>query len=101
MCALAAGFVVALVSAGCAGSAPPDRRAVEVGGRTYWMPARVMDAHPAIRDAYLFALAHPEVLRYMPCYCGCEEVGHRSNVDCFIDAVQPDGTVLIDEMGFG
>jgi hypothetical protein len=88
---------------GCGGAEPPraDLRAVEVGGRTYWMPAQVMSAHPGVRDAYLFALAHPEVLRYMPCYCGCEEVGHGSNVDCFIREVGADGVVRIDEMGFG
>lgn len=33
--------------------------------------------------AYAFALARPEVLQWLPCYCGCGGMGHRSNLDCF------------------
>lgn len=99
----AAAIPLVALALGCGDEPPPraDLRAVEVGGRTYWMPAQVMDGHPAVREAYLFAVAHPEVLRYMPCYCGCEELGHVSNVDCFIDEVGADGVVRIDDMGFG
>ena len=51
-----------------------------------------------VRDAYEFAVEHPEVLRYMPCYCGCGlTVGHTSNLDCFIDGVTDDGRVVFDE----
>lgn len=35
--------------------------------------------------AYQFAIDHPELLAYIPCYCGCgQEAGHTSNLDCFI-----------------
>jgi hypothetical protein len=34
-------------------------------------------------EAYAYAAAHPEVLRWMPCYCGCVAMDHRSNLDCF------------------
>jgi len=44
-------------------------------------PARPMDV---VRSAYLFAAEHPEVLSYVPCYCGCERSGHRGNEDCFV-----------------
>lgn len=92
----------AWLALGCGGErATPGHQRVELAGRTYQVPVQVMSAHPGIRDAYLFALEHPEVLRYVPCYCGCEEVGHESNLDCFIDEVRPDGMVFIDEMGFG
>lgn len=54
-----------------------------------------------ILEAYQFAVYHPEVLNYMPCYCGCyEEDGHTSNTNCFVDHV--DGKeVTLDTMGFG
>jgi len=39
-----------------------------------------------VRAAYLYAAHHPEVLRYMPCFCGCERGGHRGNDDCFVSA---------------
>jgi len=35
------------------------------------------------QSAYAFALARPDVLRWLPCYCGCGGMGHRSNLDCF------------------
>lgn len=56
---------------------------------------------PKILEAYQFAVAHPEVLDYMPCYCGCyEEDGHTSNTDCFVESAE--GTqVTLDNMGFG
>ncbi len=54
-----------------------------------------------ILEAYQFAVDHPEVLNYMPCYCGCyEEDGHTSNTNCFVDSVEGD-TVTLDTMGFG
>ncbi len=35
-------------------------------------------------EAYSFALHHPEVLEYIPCYCGCVRQGHKNNYNCFI-----------------
>ena len=46
-----------------------------------------------IRAAYEFAAQHPEVLRYIPCYCGCENSGHRANEDCFVQSRDADGQV--------
>jgi hypothetical protein len=54
-----------------------------------------------VLEAYQFAVEHPEVLNYMPCYCGCyEEDGHTSNTNCFVDHVEGT-TVTLDTMGFG
>ncbi len=50
-----------------------------------------------VRDAYGFAVAHPEVLSYMPCYCGCGlTVGHASNLDCFIAGVATYDRLVFD-----
>jgi hypothetical protein len=54
------------------------------------MPARPPDV---VRAAYLFAAEHPEILGYMPCYCGCERSGHRGNDDCFVAARDSNGDV--------
>ena len=36
-------------------------------------------------EAYQFAVDNQDVLKYIPCYCGCGELdGHISNLDCFI-----------------
>ena len=63
-------------------------------------PGRVQAAPASVRELYEFAAHRPDVLRYLPCFCGCTNAGHRSNYDCFIDEVRPDGTVLIDDMSF-
>jgi hypothetical protein len=40
-------------------------------------------SHPVIEEAYAFALARPDVVKWLPCYCGCVAMDHRSNLDCF------------------
>jgi hypothetical protein len=36
--------------------------------------------------AYHYAIEHPEVVAWMPCYCGCDAMEHRSNLDCYLKA---------------
>ena len=46
-----------------------------------------------VRAAYTFAAEHPEILGYVPCFCGCERAGHRGNDDCFVKARNAQGDV--------
>jgi hypothetical protein len=46
-----------------------------------------------VRAAYLFAARHPEVEKYVPCFCGCEMGGHTSNEDCFVGSRDANGRV--------
>ncbi len=69
-------------------------------------PARMAEAPPEVKEAYVFAAQHPEVLQYMPCYCGCqnEHPPHQANYDCFVDQIDRSGErprVTVDPMGFG
>ncbi len=64
------------------------------------VPYFAEQAPPEVRDAYRFALANPDVLQYIPCYCGCGGSGHRSNYDCYIQEVRPDGTVSFSQHAF-
>lgn len=42
-------------------------------------------APPDVIDAvYEFAARRPDVLRHVPCFCGCERNGHQDNEDCFV-----------------
>jgi len=63
-------------------------------------PVRPMDI---VRATYDFAAQHPEILQYVPCFCGCgEEAGHKSNEACFIARRDTKGNVLEwDTHGFG
>lgn len=62
-------------------------------------PVRPMDV---VRATYDFAAQHPEVLKYVPCYCGCGEQGHKANESCFVARRDAKGNVLEwDTHGFG
>ena len=37
------------------------------------------------RRGYQVAKEIPEILAQLPCFCGCEAIGHESLLDCFID----------------
>ena len=47
-----------------------------------------------MQQAYVFAARNPDVLGYVPCYCGCGQTdAHQSNVDCFVGSRAPNGAV--------
>lgn len=46
-----------------------------------------------IRVAYEFAARHPEVMKFVPCFCGCERGGHKDNHDCFVMTRNAAGSV--------
>lgn len=47
-------------------------------------PAYVHAADARTQEAYAFAIAHPDVTDWMPCYCGCVAMDHRNNTDCYL-----------------
>jgi hypothetical protein len=65
------------------------------------LPDFVQDAPPQVQEAYQFAMANPEILKQMPCYCGCGAMGHQSNYQCYIKEVRADGSLEFDNHAFG
>lgn len=61
-------------------------------------PARSPQATAA---AYEFAARHPEVLSYVPCFCGCRRQGHGAASDCFVAGRGRDGKVQWEAHGMG
>src|SRR5215510_2148302 len=55
---------------------------------SFYAPARPMEV---VRAVYTFAARHPEVLHYVPCFCGCQNSGHKDNDDCFIQSRDASG----------
>jgi hypothetical protein len=47
-----------------------------------------------VAAAFHFAAEHPEVLSYVPCFCGCQQGGHKGNHDCFVKSRAANGDVL-------
>lgn len=56
--------------------------------------------HPAAAEAYAIAAEHPDLLREMPCFCGCQGMGHRSNLDCFVSRWSITGQPVWNSHGF-
>ncbi|WP_078501517.1 PCYCGC motif-containing (lipo)protein [Paenibacillus selenitireducens] len=64
------------------------------------LPSFLDQASETIRSAYVTASTVTDSLPYIPCYCGCgESAGHESNLNCFIDEIQEDGSVIWDDHG--
>ncbi len=62
-------------------------------------PSFVTDAKPEVKTLYEFQLTHGDLMRYMPCYCGCGKTSdHKSNRDCYVQKVNPDGSAVLDSM---
>jgi hypothetical protein len=61
--------------------------------RVVW-PDFVTAGGPEVRRLYEFQVTHGELMRYMPCFCGCgQNAGHRNNRDCYVPSVNADGSV--------
>jgi hypothetical protein len=65
------------------------------------MPAEVQDSPTVVRQAYQFAVANPDVMRRIPCYCGCGPIGHTSNYSCYVSRVDDQGHVTFDTHALG
>ncbi|NIW36068.1 MAG: hypothetical protein GWN32_05915 [Gemmatimonadetes bacterium] len=79
----------------------PDEARVEVAMASLdMMPQAVKRAPKVVREAYQFAVANPEVLTQIPCYCGCGGMGHTSNYSCFV-GVMDDGSRQFDGHALG
>lgn len=76
------------------------------------MPDDVKSAATVTQQAYQFAVANPDVMQHIPCYCGCgntpallpqrgASVGHTSNYMCYVKSVDVNGTVNFDSHALG
>jgi hypothetical protein len=55
--------------------------------------ARAVRPPATVRAVYEFAARRPDVLKYVPCFCGCEQSGHVGNDDCFVSRRDAAGKV--------
>jgi hypothetical protein len=87
---MAAGTVVL---AGCQGFGAAEHR-YELASENL-LPKDIRSAPEEVREAYRFAIANRDTLRYIPCYCGCGSEGHTSNASCYLkDSSSPDKLVF-------
>jgi hypothetical protein len=65
------------------------------------MPEFVRTAPVSVQQAYQFAAANPEFMTHIPCYCGCGDIGHTSNLQCYVSHIDPAGAITFDEHAIG
>ena len=65
------------------------------------LPPDIRKAPDDVREAYRFAIANRDVLRYIPCYCGCGEQGHTSNASCYFQDNSTPEKPVFDRMSLG
>lgn len=88
-----------LVIAGC--SKTDANRDTQKMSSLTGLPAEVRSAPVSVQESYQFAIANPEVLTQIPCYCGCGAVGHTSNYACYIAGENEDGSLQFDNHALG
>jgi hypothetical protein len=65
------------------------------------LPEEMQKAPATVRESYQFAVANPEPLENVPCYCGCGSIGHTSNLDCYVKEFGADGKPVFDTHALG
>jgi uncharacterized protein with PCYCGC motif len=85
-----------IMLAGCRGFAASEQR-YELAPESV-LPGDISRAPDEVREAYRFAIANRDTLRYIPCYCGCGSEGHTSNASCYLKDVSTRGNLQFDRM---
>ena len=98
-------LVTASAAAACAHGQTTDSQpsATPAMGAMDGALAAAWNGHPAYthntartEEAYRYAMEHPLVLHWIPCYCGCGAMGHGSNLDCYYEP-NSGGSIVFDE----
>lgn len=97
---LAALVLVGGLLAGCAPQAGDHPVALDMAP-LHSMPMSIQQAPVAYAEAYQFAVANPAALADVPCTCGCDQFGHKSNYNCYVVDTRADGTVILDFHALG
>lgn len=64
-------------------------------------PSEVQVAPVVVQQAYQFASANPDLMKDIPCYCGCGSIGHASNYACYVSQVDDRGGLIFDNHALG
>lgn len=97
----AAAAAAAAFSAFFWGGAGGDARRAYALAPESALPPDIQRASPKIREAYRFAVANRDTLRYVPCFCGCGAEGHSSNASCYLKDSSSPQRPEFDRMSLG
>lgn len=65
------------------------------------MPMEVQSAPVAVQEAYQLNTANPDIMKNIPCYCGCGDIGHTSNYDCYVSNIDDKNNITFDNHALG
>lgn len=63
------------------------------------LPSFARKGGPRVQEVYRYAATNGEALRYIPCFCGCGNIGHQSNADCYVAERLADGSITFTSHG--
>jgi hypothetical protein len=81
--------------AGCSSSPAAPAHALAMAPMAD-MPMDVQRAPLVTQEAYQFAFANQDVMTHIPCYCGCKDIHHKNNFDCYVSGQSANGQTLYD-----
>jgi hypothetical protein len=96
---LLAGLILLAACGAPAASSPPGNT-LELAPASA-LPGEIRRLPRDVQEAYRFALANPDILDKIPCYCGCNQIGHLNNRMCYVRSETAGGGVLFDSHGAG
>ena len=83
---------------------PPNGRITWPAWDPKWPPLpKPQKRDPFLGDLagpYAFAARRADVMRAVPCFCGCRRIGHQSNADCYLKELRADGTPVWSDHTF-
>ena len=86
------GILISLLITAC-GSAAQPMGDMKMAPESQ-LPAEMKDQPARVKDAYRFAIANPDLLKQIPCFCGCVAEQHESNYNCYVAEDGGPGSVL-------
>lgn len=87
--------------AGCGSSASHEAEYSFAMAPLAEMLEMVQNAPVRVHEAYQFAVANPDILQHIPCYCGCGSMGHTSDYSCYVADEAADGTLTFETHALG
>lgn len=90
-------ILVAATLPACASQPQSNLRMMPMAG----MPADVQAAPSVVQQSYQFAAANANIMKGVPCYCGCGNLGHTSNYSCYVTGVDAQGKITYDNHALG
>ena len=94
-------LTISSILAGCSGNPTTSNMDLDKMAPMSDMPEEVQNAPVTVQVSYQFAVANPDALKNVPCYCGCGKVGHTSNYSCYVKEIKSSGEIIFDYHSLG